>query len=84
MRRLTSPRRRDLTTRRTLDPDWPKSESCQEKLEEEDEDDSDSYPGSDSLPIRPKNRISKSTRGKEKEAGEDSDFIYYIFSVYIF
>lgn len=74
MRRLTSPRRRDLTARRTLDPDWPKSESCQEKLEEEDEDDSDSYPGSDSLPIRPKNRISKST-GKGRPGG----FIYYIF-----
>ena len=74
MRRLTSPRRRDLTARRTLDPDWPKTEH-EDKLEEEDEDDSDSYPGSDSLPVRSKNQISKFL------AAKDCATICFVFSV---
>lgn len=58
MRRLTSPRRRDLSTRRTLEPDWPKIES--RALNEEDlEEDSDLYPDSDSVEIRLRRKSSK-------------------------
>ncbi|KAL0275729.1 UNVERIFIED_CONTAM: hypothetical protein PYX00_003501 [Menopon gallinae] len=42
MRRLTSPKSRDLSARRTLDPNWQKS-----GFEEGEEDDSDPYPDSD-------------------------------------
>ncbi|KAK6631663.1 hypothetical protein RUM43_013727 [Polyplax serrata] len=55
MRRLTSPRGRDLSTRRTLEPDWYNSES--KKLTEEE--DSDPYPDSDSTEIQIRRKPSK-------------------------
>lgn len=57
MRRLTSPKPRDLSTRRTLEPDWPKTES--QKLADEEQEDSDPYPDSDSAEINLRRKSSK-------------------------
>ena len=63
MRRLTSPRRRDISTRRTLEPDWPKVDYDRklkdEENRDEDDEDSDIYPDSDSTEINLRRKSSK-------------------------